>query len=76
MEKISFIKMSGAGNDFIVINKDLFPEFVPNDSAIKKLCDRRNGIGADGLITIEGSTSPYDFVMRYYNADGDRKSVV
>ena len=75
MEKISFIKMSGAGNDFIVINKDLFPEFVPNDSAIKKLCDRRNGIGADGLITIEGSTSPYDFVMRYYNADGTTGSL-
>jgi len=75
MEKISFIKMSGAGNDFIVINKDLFPEFVPNDSAIKKLCDRRNGIGADGLITIEGSTCPYDFVMRYYNADGTTGSL-
>jgi diaminopimelate epimerase len=75
MEKISFIKMSGAGNDFIVINKDLFPEFVPNDCAIKKLCDRRNGIGADGLITIVGSTSPYDFLMRYYNADGTTGSL-
>jgi diaminopimelate epimerase len=75
MEKISFIKMSGAGNDFIVINKDLFPEFVPNGSAIKKLCDRRNGIGADGLITIVGSTSPYDFLMRYYNSDGTTGSL-
>jgi diaminopimelate epimerase len=75
MEKISFIKMSGAGNDFIVINKDLFPEFVPNGSAIKKLCDRRNGIGADGLITIEGSTGQFDFLMRYYNSDGTTGSL-
>jgi diaminopimelate epimerase len=75
MEKISFIKMSGAGNDFIVINKDLFPEFVPNGSAIKKLCNRRNGIGADGLITIAGSTGQFDFLMRYYNSDGTTGSL-
>jgi diaminopimelate epimerase len=75
MEKISFIKMSGAGNDFIVINKDLFPGLNLDSSSIKKLCDRRNGIGADGLITIAGSGSPYDFLMRYYNADGTTGSL-
>jgi diaminopimelate epimerase len=75
MEKISFIKMSGAGNDFIVINKDSFPELILNSSSIKKLCDRRNGIGADGLITIAGSDAPYDFLMRYYNADGTTGSL-
>ena len=75
MEKISFIKMSGAGNDFIVINKDLFPEFILNSSSIKKLCDRRNGIGADGLITIEGSGGHLDFLMRYYNSDGTTGSL-
>jgi diaminopimelate epimerase len=75
MEKISFIKMSGAGNDFIVINKDLFPDLNLNISSIKKLCDRRNGIGADGLITITGSNTPFDFLMRYYNADGTTGSL-
>lgn len=75
MEKISFIKMSGAGNDFIVINKDIFPEFVPNGSSIKKLCDRRNGIGADGLITIAGSVGQHDFIMNYYNSDGSTGSL-
>ena len=75
MEKISFIKMSGAGNDFVVINKDLFPKLDLNSSSIKKLCDRRNGIGADGLITIAASGSPYDFLMRYYNADGTTGSL-
>jgi diaminopimelate epimerase len=75
MEKISFIKMSGAGNDFIVINKDLFPGLSPDSGSIKKLCDRRNGIGADGLITVSGATVPYDFSMRYYNADGTTGSL-
>jgi diaminopimelate epimerase len=75
MEKISFIKMSGAGNDFIVINKDLFPELSLNSSSVQKLCDRRNGVGADGLITISGSGSQYDFLMRYYNADGSTGSL-
>jgi|CZKP01.1.fsa_nt_gi diaminopimelate epimerase len=75
MEKISFIKMSGAGNDFIVINKDLFPELILNSSSIKKLCDRRNGVGADGLITITGSDVPFDFIMRYYNSDGTTGSL-
>jgi diaminopimelate epimerase len=75
MEKISFIKMSGAGNDFIVINKDLFPDLSLSSSSVQKLCDRRNGVGADGLITISGSGSQYDFLMRYYNADGTTGSL-
>jgi len=75
MEKISFIKMSGAGNDFIVINKDLFPGVNLDSRSIKKLCDRRNGIGADGLITIAGSDGKFDFLMRYYNSDGTTGSL-
>jgi diaminopimelate epimerase len=75
MEKVSFIKMSGAGNDFVVINKDSYPELDLTSSSIKKLCDRRNGIGADGLITIASAGSPYDFSMRYYNADGTTGSL-
>jgi diaminopimelate epimerase len=69
MEKISFTKMSGAGNDFIIIDKDSNPHFDAGDSVIKNLCNRRNGIGADGLITIENSAD-MDFQMSYYNADG------
>ncbi len=74
MEKISFSKMSGAGNDFIVIDKDLNHDFVLNNIVIKNLCDRRNGIGADGVITIADS-SDYDFDMGYYNADGSTGSL-
>lgn len=67
--------MNGAGNDFIVINKNMFPDLNLNNKAIKKLCDRRIGIGADGLITIAGSDDPYNFIMDYYNSDGSTGSL-
>ena len=75
MKKISFIKMSGAGNDFIVINKEMFPDLIFNNDSVSKLCDRRNGIGADGLITVSGSDGMYDFIMNYYNSDGSTGSL-
>jgi diaminopimelate epimerase len=75
MKKISFIKMSGAGNDFVVINKNLFPDLIFDNDSIRRLCDRRNGIGADGLITVAGSEGLYDFVMNYYNSDGSTGSL-
>ena len=74
MEKISFVKMSGAGNDFIVIDKNINPAFIPGKEFVKKVCDRRNGIGADGLITIADS-GDYDFNMEYFNSDGTTGSL-
>ncbi len=74
MEKISFIKMSGAGNDFIVIDKKLNPLLNLDHKIIRKLCDRRYGIGADGVITISDSKI-YDFEMEYFNADGSTGSL-
>ncbi len=69
MKNISFAKMSGAGNDFIVINKSQIPNIVLTNSVISQLCDRRNGIGADGIIIIKRAKD-CDFAMDYYNADG------
>jgi diaminopimelate epimerase len=74
MGKINFIKMSGAGNDFIVFDKDIYPDLKLDSRIIKKLCDRRNGIGADGVITMTGKSS-YDFSMEYFNADGSTGSL-
>ena len=74
MKKIYFTKMSGAGNDFIVIDRNRNVEFELNPAEIKSLCHRRNGIGADGVITIYDSDK-YDFVMEYYNADGSTGSL-
>ena len=69
MRNISFTKMSGAGNDFIVIEKSSFSGISLSEVEISRLCDRRNGIGADGVILV-GNSNGYDFAMEYYNADG------
>jgi diaminopimelate epimerase len=66
---ITFNKYQGAGNDFIIIDnrKGLIN---PDDiKLINKLCDRRFGIGADGLILVSDITNG-DFEMKYFNSDG------
>ncbi len=70
--KLDFYKYHGAGNDFIMIdNRQLL--FSKNDTnLVQKLCHRRFGIGADGLILLENSElEDEDFVMVYYNSDGN-----
>jgi diaminopimelate epimerase len=74
MENISFVKMSGAGNDFILFDKKNYPALKLGADIIQKLCDRRNGIGADGIITISDNEK-YDFLMEYFNADGSTGSL-
>lgn len=65
---MEFYKYQGTGNDFVMIdNRDL--QFPKDQKIIEKLCDRRFGIGADGLILLENNDR-YDFKMVYYNADG------
>ena len=66
--------MSGSGNDFVLIDKKQNPNLTVDDKFVQKICDRRNGIGADGLITIENSND-YNFIMNYYNADGSTGSL-
>ena len=68
--KIKFQKYQGTGNDFIIINNNdlLFP--INNRSFIKRLCNRRFGIGSDGLILINPSKNT-DFEMLYFNSDGN-----
>jgi len=66
--------MSGAGNDFVIIDKRQNLSLTIDNKFVQKICDRRNGIGADGLITIEDS-SDYNFIMDYYNADGSTGSL-
>ncbi len=66
---IVFNKYQGAGNDFVIID-NRNGSFNPEDSKlINRLCDRRFGIGADGLILICASPG-YDFEMKYFNSDG------
>jgi len=70
MNAIDFHKMSGSGNDFILVdNRDetIPPSRMPD--LARKLCARRMSIGADGMIFIE-KTDGADFRWRFFNADG------
>src|SRR5690606_8428701 len=67
---LNFYKYQGTGNDFVIIDNrhDIFPK--NNAKLINFLCDRRFGVGADGLILLEEDNEA-DFKMMYYNADGN-----
>lgn len=67
---LTFVKMNGAGNDFICLdNRE--GKLTLRRNHVVALCDRHRGVGADGVLVVEASkTKGADFRMRYYNADG------
>lgn len=70
---MDFYKYQGTGNDFVIIdNRNL--EFPKDKEIIEKLCDRRFGIGGDGLILLENESTS-DFKMVYYNSDGNESTM-
>lgn len=72
MKTVEFIKMEGAGNDFIIIEGRKLQ--ATSCKFVKKLCDRKYGIGADGVLLLE-KTKKADARMRIFNADGSEANM-
>jgi len=72
--QIEFYKYHGTGNDFIILDNRTNQYDGLSVVEIKSLCDRRFGIGADGLMMLCNEEG-YDFRMKYYNADGKEGSM-
>jgi diaminopimelate epimerase len=70
MKSIPFIKMHGAGNDFVVVECRV-EEFNLSDSDIKEICNRQKGVGCDQLVLLKAS-SVADVRVEFYNGDGSK----
>jgi diaminopimelate epimerase len=72
--KLSFYKYQGTGNDFVILDNRDKKYSTLSISQVAFLCDRKFGIGADGLMLLN-LIDDYDFEMEYYNSDGNVASM-
>ncbi|MDY8138293.1 diaminopimelate epimerase [Aquimarina sp. 2201CG5-10] len=73
---LSFYKYQGTGNDFVIIDNRESIISKNNTKLISRLCDRKFGVGADGLMLLERPDNEEDdFKMVYFNADGNESSM-
>lgn len=69
-----FYKYQGTGNDFVIVDNRAVNHSTLSQERIKRICDRRFGIGADGFMLLNNKPG-YDFEMIYYNSDGNEGSM-
>ncbi|WP_053334543.1 diaminopimelate epimerase [Gemmatimonas phototrophica] len=68
---IAFAKMTGSGNDFVFFDGRTVPiSLVTSPEAIQRICNRYNGIGADGVVALEPLSGDADVRIHYFNSDG------
>ncbi len=68
---IPFAKMTGSGNDFVFFDgRDVSLERVTSPEMIQAICNRHNGIGADGIVVLEPARPAADVRIHYFNSDG------
>lgn len=71
---IEFFKYQGTGNDFVILDNRKGKHNGLTTSQVRFICDRRFGVGADGLMLLN-TLAGYDFEMKYFNADGKESSM-
>lgn len=71
--KITFYKYHGAGNDFVAIDNRNYQ--IYSSETIRFLCNRKFGVGADGVLLIQNGDKNVDFHLDYYNSDGNMGSL-
>lgn len=68
---LPFTKMTGSGNDFVCFDgRDVSLEVVTQPEMIRRICNRNNGIGSDGMVVLEPGTDGVDVVVHFFNQDG------
>jgi diaminopimelate epimerase len=70
---LPFAKMTGSGNDFVFFDaREVDGALVTKPEVIRAICNRHNGIGADGLVVLEAKPTGADARIRYFNSDGSQ----
>ncbi|HWC76923.1 MAG TPA: diaminopimelate epimerase, partial [Blastocatellia bacterium] len=76
MNEIEFVKLQGLGNDFLVVPVADVATLALTPDETRLLCDRRFGVGADGIVFVSRSNSAAaDFASRIFNSDGSEAGI-